>query len=73
MIAEFDIARPMVGRRPAYKPQRMNVVVKTVTYKLCCICHRMLPVDDFCFDRSRRDGLDVRCRPCAADNKRLHR
>lgn len=33
-------------------------------HKRCSSCHRVLPLDVFSRDASKRDGLDIRCRDC---------
>lgn len=70
MIAEFDIARPMVGRRGSYPPQRMTVYVPIL--KMCGDCRRVLSGTEFGRDRYRVDGLNRRCKLCNAGRTRVY-
>jgi hypothetical protein len=65
------IARPMVGRRPAYKPQRMEPRPKP-RLKVCGDCRRPLPGDQFGRDLYRADGLNRRCKRCNADRAMVY-
>lgn len=40
----------------------------TATTRKCCACQNTLPVSMFGKDKSRKDGLAARCKPC----NRLH-
>lgn len=48
--------------------------------KICWVCGQTKPESDFGVDRSRKDGLNARCKPCDAakakerrQNRKYHR
>lgn len=43
------------------------------THKICVECQRPRPRGEFYRNRNNWDGLDFRCRPCAASVKRAYR
>ena len=69
-MLDFMYARPMVGRRPAPKPQRMAEYVPVL--KMCGDCRRALPGAAFGHDRYRVDGLNRRCKRCNADRAKVY-
>ena len=77
MIADIDVARPMVGRRPALKPQQMATVrPPQPRYELevrkCAECQCTFTADFFGPDRYRSNGLNRRCKLCNRERARIY-
>lgn len=47
-------------------------VIKPEGMKLCCFCHRSLPVAEFNYCRSNADGFANYCRACGIEYKQQH-
>ena len=77
MIGEIDVALPMIGRRPAPKPQQMaRVTVPQPRYELevrkCPECHCTFTADFFGPDKYRSNGLNRRCKLCNRERARVY-
>ena len=70
------LCRECDGRHAVEYAQRIAdrdfAEIKPAGKKMCCLCHRDLPVDDFNYCRSHPDGLKSHCLECGKEYKQRH-
>lgn len=49
-----------------------NYILRIYDYKYCYECNNLLSIDKFNLNKSRKSGLDNRCKKCASEYHQIH-